>query len=432
MKVVLLAAGRSTRMSPLSDKNFLKFLGKPLIAHQIETIRKVLKPKEIIIVGGAHNLASLEKLNAKITIVEQKDLVAGMAGALLAAEKKIGKEPFLVVSANDIVDKTCYQLIKKFLKKNTKDSAIVGCKVKSYFPGGYLTVDGDRVTGIVEKPGEGKEPSDLVNIVVHFHRDAESFFKTLKGVTSDHDDRYEVTLSTLLKKGVVYRMLHFKGIWKPIKYPWHVLSAKDFFLATLKKHISRKAIIASAAVIRGNVIIEDGVRVFDNAVIQGPCYIGKGSIVASGSLVRESILGERCVVGHVTEIARSYLADDVWTHKNYVGDSIIDSNCSFGSGTVTGNLRLDEEEIFVEIKNQKIETGTKKLGLICGKNVRSGVNTSFMPGVKIGPGSLIGAGIVVAEDIPRNSYVTGDWKLKVRENAKRIGNRKELFGKLLK
>ena len=380
--------------------------------------------------GRAHNLEALKNLSAKITIVEQENLEDGMAGALLSSEKAIGSEPFLLVSTNDIVGEDCHKMIKNFVQKNSEDSALIGFKVSEYFPGGYLTVENNQITGIIEKPGEGNEPGNLVNIVVHFHRHSQKLFQALKEASSSHDDRYEIALDSLFKQNLVYRALEFKGFWQPIKYPWHILRASEYFLSTIKKSISKKAKISKTAIIQGNVVIADGVRVFDNAVIQGPAYIGQESVIATGALVRNSMLGERCVAGYTTEIARSYLANDVWTHKNYLGDSIIDSNCSFGSGAVTGNLRLDEEEISVAIKDQKIKTGTEKLGLICGRNIRCGINVSFMPGIKVGSNSLIGAGISIAQDIPEKSYVTGDWNLKIRENNKKVNSREEQMKKL--
>jgi bifunctional UDP-N-acetylglucosamine pyrophosphorylase/glucosamine-1-phosphate N-acetyltransferase len=127
-------------------------------------------------------------------------------------------------------------------------------------------------------------------------------------------------------------------------------------------------------------------------------------------------------------VARSYLGDGVWTHTNYIGDSVIGNDVSFGAGTVTGNLRLDEKEISVTISKkwngktteEKIPTGLTKLGLITGDHTRVGVNTSFMPGVKVGSNSFVGAGITVAQDVPAGSFVTGDWKLKVRPNREKI------------
>ena len=77
MKVLVLAAGRSKRMKPVNDKNFLNFLGKSLIEWQMETLSKA-GFKDVILVGGSHNIGQFkilsEKLPLDITIVEQKNL----------------------------------------------------------------------------------------------------------------------------------------------------------------------------------------------------------------------------------------------------------------------------------------------------------------------------------------------------------------------
>ena len=71
MRAIILSAGRSNRMKPIEDKNFIKFLGKPLIIHQIENVRKA-GFKDITIIGGAHNLAQLKKIDPKIKVIEQE------------------------------------------------------------------------------------------------------------------------------------------------------------------------------------------------------------------------------------------------------------------------------------------------------------------------------------------------------------------------
>ena len=212
------------------------------------------------------------------------------------------------------------------------------------------------------------------------------------------------------------KAVEFDGYWQPIKFPWHVFEVMKYFFDISEKSISTKAQIADSAVIKGHVIIEEGARIFDHATISGPCYIGKNVIVANNSLVRDSMVNEGCVVGYSTEIARSYLGKNVWTHTNYIGDSIISDNCSFGSGTVTGNLRLDEKEIPINVKGEKIPSGTNKFGLITGENIRCGINTSFMPGIKIGSNCMIGAGLVIPQDIEADKFVKGHVELDIREN----------------
>jgi len=190
--------------------------------------------------------------------------------------------------------------------------------------------------------------------------------------------------------------------------------------------------IAKSAVIRGNVYLEDGVKVMDHATIVGPAYIGKNSVVAGNALVRGACIGANCVVGYATEVARSFLGDRVWTHSNYVGDSVIGNNVSFGAGTVTGNLRFDEGNISVNVRGAKFDSGRNKFGLITGDHVRSGINTSFMPGVKIGTNVCVGAGLIVGTDIENNKFVTGKTELIIGENLLDISamNRDHMKNKL--
>ena len=480
MKVLLLAAGRSKRLKPVEDKNFLKFLGKPLIWHQIEQLHKA-SLKDLIVVGGKHNLARLKVLagelgkiarDLRFKIVEQKDLEAGMAGAILAAEKLIGKGPVFIVSANDVVDGEAYRLVLQATKDKRFDSLIIGKKVTSYFPGGYLKVRyGGLLTGIVEKPGEGKEPSKMVNLVLHYHRDAGRLIKELhrtgSAIASVRDDRYEAALDRLIKSGLKMKALPYNGFWQAVKYPWHVISLMNRFLENMqhggttqiggaaakvigttgaKRKIPKtvrcgiNVIIAESAIVRGEVFLDDNAMVLENAVIIGPAYIGKNSIVATNVLVRASQIGDNCVIGFGSEVARSYVGDNVWTHTNYIGDSVIGNNCSFGAGTVTGNLRLDEANIAVNIGGwdkgggEKICSGTNKFGLVTGDNVRCGINTSFMPGVKIGNNCFIGAGIIVAQDIEDDKFVYGKTELMIKDNIRKadLGKRNEMKKSLSK
>ncbi|MEK7523709.1 MAG: sugar phosphate nucleotidyltransferase [Patescibacteria group bacterium] len=450
MKAVLLAAGRSFRMQPIADKNFLKFLGKPLIVHQLESLLAA-SFSEILIVGGAHNMAQLKKVLrecslpnrpshseakpimcpkgatlAKITVREQKDLDLGMAGAVLTAASWIKNDPFLVVSSNDVVDISTYNILTKSLKKG--EGVLMAKKVSAYFPGGYLkTRPSGIVSSIIEKPGAGKEPSKLVNIVMHYHPEPKRLFTLLKqeaGSKNQHDDRYELALQSLFDAGVIYKAMPFEGFWQPVKYPWHVLSLMNYFLKAGKKFARKKVSISKTATLHGDVFLEEGVRILDNAVIVGPAYIGKNSIIATDALVRESHIGANCVIGFGSEVARSYVGDEVWTHTNYIGDSVIGNDVSFGAGTVTGNLRLDEKNILVTIRGEKADSGLNKFGLVTGNHVRVGINTSFMPGVKIGSHSFVGAGITVAEDIPDSMFVTGKHTLVMKPNKAQAAPRK--------
>ena len=418
MKVLLLAAGRSKRVKPIEDKNFLKFAGRTLIEHQLDTLKRV-GLTDIIIVGGAHNLAELKAIAKpfKAVVLEQKNLDEGMAGAVLTAKGKIKNESVLIFSSNDVLAQSAFEKIMK-ASKSKADAYLLAYKVAKYFPGGYLKMDGKRIMDIIEKPGAGKEPSKWVNIVVHCFKEPEELFKALEKSTTKKDDRYELALQTLMKK-LHFEAVPYDGFWQPVKHPWHILDLMQFFFnahsASLRawgSHIHPTAQIAKTAVIGKDVVIEAGVKIFEHATVQGPAYIGKNCIIGNNALLRESMLGERCVVGYNTEVARSFVGDDCWFHTNYVGDTVMGNDVSFGAGAICANLRLDEKEITSGNEN----SGRTKLGPILGDHIRVGVNTSLMPGVRIGSNTMITSGLTVAENIEPGSFVIGKTELIVKKN----------------
>lgn len=432
MQVILLAAGQSTRLSPIEDKNLLEFGGKTLIEYQVAALKKA-KLRDIVVVSNKFNIDRIEAVlrgYKNVAVTEQKDLDEGQKGGVLAGSKVVSHKNILIMSTNDVFDEKLFKDMIKVSKQKDIDGVIAGKKVTEYFPGGYLKLDKKGLlTDIVEKPGEGKEPSKLVNLVCHIFNDFPKFTKYLKDAKSKKDDKYEVALDTYIKKGKARMLAHtYKGEWRAIKYPWHVLHLMNHYLENQQPKIDRSAKIAKSAVIEGNVIIEKDVKVLHNAVIKGPAFIGEGSVIANNALVRDSMIGKNCVIGYSTEVARSYLNHDVWMHSNYLGDSIIDHNVSLGAGTVLGNLRFDEKNVKVNIKKKRIDTGMNKLGAIIGPGVRFGINSSTNPGVKIGKDCFIGGNVLVAKDIPDGKLVLLDNKLKITYNHSPvfIKNRSEM------
>jgi len=420
MKVLLLAAGLSNRMKPVGDKNFLNFLGKPLIQWQLEALTSQ-GFEEIVIVARGKALEKLKILVSdlkmqNVEFTEQLDN-KGMCGAVLSAKSLIENSSLMIVSGNDIVDESAFKLMKEAIKSGDSENYLIGKKVEKYFPGGYLELDNDGfIHNIIEKPGDGNEPSDLVNLVIHYFKDGGKLLKYLEDARSANDDIYEVAMANMMKDGLKFKALSYDGYWQPIKFPWHIQKVFNYLFDKADKKIADSAKVSEHAVVKGDVIIGENVKIFEGAIVNGPVYLGDNTIVANNALVRDSHIGNDCVIGFSTEIARSFLGNDVWTHSNYVGDSVIGNDVSFGAGTVTGNLRLDEKNIKVNCSGNRVDSGQNKLGLITGNNVRVGINTSFMPGVKVGNDCFIGANIAVCEDIPDDSFVRAKFELKVTNN----------------
>ena len=92
-------------------------------------------------------------------------------------------------------------------------------------------------------------------------------------------------------------------------------------------------------------------------------------------------------------------------HLTYIGDSIVGENCNFGAGTQVANYKFDASTVRMKVGETLHDTEKKKLGVLIGDNVKTGVLACMMPGKSIGDGCWVGAGVVVNKDIPRNTKV---------------------------
>ena len=434
MKVLLLGGGVGRRMFPLTeDKLLLKFVGKTLLEHQIETAREA-GLAEFVIVGNPDNMSRIEAIVAnlpgiKVELALQREPL-GIADALRGAGHLVDGD-IIVVNSNDVFDSSVYRRLIEARQAGSAVSYLAGYEVTDYFPGGYLVMGkGDQLLRIVEKPGRGKEPSNRVNILVHLHTDLKQLLGYLESTQTRQDDVYECALNEMVKDKKIIEVVPYAGFWAPIKYPWHIFAAVRYFLEQSQNHISPSAHISEKATVEGRVVIGDNVRVLENAVIRGPVYIGPDSVIGNNSLVRDnSHIGAGCVIGYSTEVKGSYIGDRCCFHMSYIGDSIIGDGCSFGAGTVLANFRFDERNISVKIEGESLDTGRDKLGAIIGSHSKTGVNVSIMPGVKVGPNAIVGSHVCLTDDLAADSFVfAGTVQQTIRNrfpvNRERVAGRK--------
>jgi NDP-sugar pyrophosphorylase family protein len=285
----------------------------------------------------------------------------------------------------------------------------------------------------VEKPNPGEEPSNLVNILIHCHNNPEELLRYIETVQTTRDDVYECALDNMVKAGRKIKVVPYNDFWAPIKYPWHIFKVMEYFLDNAQPYIASSARISEKANIEGKVILSDNVKVLENAVIRGPAYIGANSIIGNNALVRDySHIGSNSVIGYSTEVKHSYIGDNCWFHSNYIGDSIVDDNCSLGAGTVLANFRLDEGNIQIKVGDSLVDTGYDKLGAIMGRGCRIGVNASLMPGVRVGPDSFVGPQVCLRRDLGAHKMALLESRYQVEDNTTRLdeGKRQELLRKL--
>ncbi len=417
---IVLAGGSSSRFWPLGDKSLIPFLGRPLLELHLRELRAV-GFERFVVVANPENQEAIRRL-----LASQDGLVAsvavqfeplGMGDALLAVERALERfgsgTPIYVTQAHDVVDASLHRAMLDRARSSAA-AWVAGQEVESYFPGGYLVVEGERVRGVIEKPPPGQEPSRLVSIVAHLYREWAPLFRHLARLRergAPADGHYEMAMSALMAEEDV-RLCRYAGPWQPLKYPWHVLQAMDLLLERLKTGWGREALGDDLTETAPGVLMGQGVRLFPGAQVVGPAYIGEGAIIGTNSLVRGSMIGPRSVVGFSSEVARSYVGADCWLHTNYVGDSVLADDVSLGSGTVTGNLRFDEKPVKSLVRDEVIDTGLVKLGVVFGRGARTGINASVMPGGKVGRYAAVGPGVLLARDLPDGVMATAEQTLR--------------------
>jgi bifunctional UDP-N-acetylglucosamine pyrophosphorylase/glucosamine-1-phosphate N-acetyltransferase len=141
--------------------------------------------------------------------------------------------------------------------------------------------------------------------------------------------------------------------------------------------------------------------------IEGPVVIGENCKIGPNCYIRPyTSIANGCHIGNACEVKNSIiLGNSNVPHQNYVGDSVIGENCNLGSGTKVANLRLDKENIKVVLNGKKLDTKRRKLGMIMGDNVQTGINSMINVGTMISNNSFIGPGAVVTGEITSNTKI---------------------------
>jgi len=414
---VILAGGVSSRFWPLRDKLLLPFGTLTLLDRHLDALRECGIAAAVAVTRPDLAEAVREagrRCGVRLRVALQPE-AKGMADALLSAAEAIeadGADPAVYVTqAHDVVERRLHaELLQRWSGEGGSLAGLIAAaRVGAYFPGGYLTLEGGRVTAVVEKPGAGNEPSDLVNIVAHVHGSWRGLKAALQAESRlpGGDDVYERALTKLMSRGE-YRAHVYDGRWQGLKYPWHALDVMEVLLDLWTA--GEESPGAGYEQREDGVFVAPDVRIFPGAHVVPPCLIGPGAVIGHNALVRSSIVGPGCVVGFGSEVARSLLVGDVELHHNYVGDSILDRGSSMGFGATTANYRIDGRTVPSVVAGQRQDTGRAKFGLVLGTGTKVGVNTSTMPGVKIGAGALIGPNLKVTRDVPDGERVLDEEK----------------------
>ena len=420
MQVIISAAGESSRFYPFNDshKSMIRIMGKTILEHTLNSVKSAGIKDVIIIVSNIEKTKILigdnEKLGLNIKYILQEK-PTGAGDSLLLAEKYIESDFFLLYPYH--VD---FHKFKDLLLSNKKNSSDIALLVKKITDPlllqkmGVLKITGEKVVEVVEKPLKGTESSNLGVIGIYLLNKA--FLENLKKTPKEHYS-FEKSMSSYAKiADIRFAVTDTDNV--SLKYPWDILSFKDHLLSGIKKYFAGSASIAASAQISGEVYVDEGVKVMENAIVKGPCYLGKNTYVGNNSILRQGVdLEENSVVGANMEFKNTLMMENSKVHSGFIGDSVIGKNCRIGAGFNTANVRLDRATVKAIVKNKKIDTGLKSLGVMIGERTRIGIKSSTMPGIIIGRRVTIGSNTSVIKNVQDDArYYTKFQEVVVEKN----------------
>jgi bifunctional UDP-N-acetylglucosamine pyrophosphorylase/glucosamine-1-phosphate N-acetyltransferase len=329
MKAIILAAGKSTRMYPLTlnkPKPLLKVANISIIKHNLGQLLDLVD--EVILVVGYKadmimNYLGDKFQDIKITYVKQEKQL-GTGHALMQAKKYVTGQRFIVTMGDDLYFRGDMRRCLRY------DISVMVRRVENYQDYGVFKSQGSRILDLVEKPTE--YISDLAN--TGFYILNGKIFDILEEVKKSKRGEYELT-EALKKLAVTEDIFSVESnVWLPIGYPWNLLEADQ-------------------------ILREEEVKVGHNSVIKGKvvdCTVGRNCRI--DGFVRNSVIGDNVII-----------------HKNsVVEDSVISDNVEF-SGTIETKYKTA-----VKVKDRVIEVDN--FGAAIGDGAR-------LIDVLIEPGSLI-------------------------------------------
>ena len=431
--VVILAAGRGTRMRSELAKVLHPVCGVPMVEWTIRTAREVGADRIIVVQGPGRELDGVLPDGVETAIQENAD---GTAGALEAAVGNLEGMESVVVLAGDVplVDSATVAALLEAQASAGAAATIATMVVDD--PSGYGRVvrspDGtfERVVE-TKNPGDASPEQMLIDEVntglVAFRCAGLGELLAGVGAANAQGERYlPDALSALAASGELVEVLTVSdsaltlgvndradlakvaGIAQARINEAHMRSgvsiiAPQTVVIDADVEIAPDACILSGSVLRGATRVGPGAvigpnSVLDDAIVDAgaevsmsrlvSCRVGEGATVGPFAYLRPGAdLGPSAKAGTFVEIKNSSIGEGAKVpHLSYVGDADVGARANLGASTITANY-----------------DGRSKHRTTVGEGARTGVHTSLVAPVEIGDGSVTGAGSTITDDVPDRS-----------------------------
>ena len=452
--VLILAAGKGTRMKSALPKPMHPVCGRPMLAYSLRAAQ-ALHPDTICVIVG-HEAALVQEqvqahladwgITAPVVFAEQKEL-NGSAGAVRAAGDLLGQFREVIVLNGDapLISSAALQKMLAQFRASYAGASVMAMQVEN--PTGYGRIvrgpDGGFAK-IVEETDtdETTRPIQEVNGGMYVF-EGQALVRALALLTPQGPKKeFYLTDTLTFIKG--FGMPALVYVLQDNKQALGVNSRAELALAEqfMRKNITDNLLAAGVRLVcpeqtyvedtvqigadttifpgcylEGNTTIGKNCRIEGNVVIRN-CKIGDNVLIRMGSYMEESTVAEQCEVGpyarlrpgaelktkakvgNFCEVKNSVIGEgSKVNHLTYIGDTDMGAGVNIGAGTITCNY-----------------DGQKKHRTIIGDHCFVGSNVNFVAPVEVKPYSKIGAGSTITKEVPEGSLAIARSRQVVLEN----------------
>jgi bifunctional UDP-N-acetylglucosamine pyrophosphorylase/glucosamine-1-phosphate N-acetyltransferase len=398
ISIVILAAGKGSRMKSNKAKVLHAISGKEMLYHIIKTSLALSNDVSVVV---AHQkeavIEAMQKYFTNVTfIVQDLENFPGTGGAM----KNVAPKNDKVLVLNGDMPLITPQALKGFF---ALESDIVMSIFDLANPDGYgrVILDANQVVKIVEQKDATKEELATTTVNAGVYAFKKSVLEKYIPLLSNDNAQREYYLTDLIAmaradKLHVSALLvdeeHFKGV----NSKYDLACAEAIMQERIKKTWMEAGVIMQ---LPQTIYIEEGVVFEGECVVENNCRItGESrivnSIIKASSVVEESTVIDSDVgplahlrpashieathIGNFVEVKKSTLKGVKAGHLSYLGDATIDEGTNIGAGTITCNY-----------------DGVKKYQTVIGKNVFVGSDTQLVAPLTIEDDVMIAAGTTV-------------------------------------
>ena len=459
--IVIMAAGKGTRLKSRRAKVLHEIAGQPLLAHVIKAAQKIVPAEHIYVIVG-HQAESVRKtiepMGVKFVLqAEQR----GTGHAVMCAREQVAGYQSLLVLSGDVPlirTETIARLRDFHLAKKAVMTILTAVPTDPFGYGRVLRAgkNSDRVKAIVEQKALSKsqQKEREINSGIYAFA-AKPLFANIDRITTANahgelyltdmaellvkskaavvalkaDDPAEVlganTLAELAALDATMRarkctelMSAGVSIYRPetCTIDPEVEVGPDTILEPFVQLLGRTR-IGSDCRIRSYSVISDSL-IADNVLVKPGCIIDQSSIAAGAQLgpyshIRPgSEIGENAHVGNFVETKKTRLGrGSKANHLTYLGDSEIGPGVNIGAGTITCNY-----------------DGVDKHVTIIEEGAFIGSDSTLVAPVRIGKGAYVAAGSTITDPVPADALALGrsrqttkeGWARQQREERARL------------